>query len=143
GLQWRIRARRPVPLGPHHGVYLRGDETVQLAGWPAVELRVVSYQLPDYRWVWVLTDRFDLTAASVAQLYKERWKIETWWKWIKAMLKIKRPLGESATALPLQLIAAFVTDLLWRGLQTLRPLSACPLLVLSWLHGISLVLSLR
>jgi hypothetical protein len=114
GLQWRVLERRPVPLGPQHGVYLRGDETVRLAGWPEVELRVVSYQLPDYRWVWVLTDRFDLTAASVAQLYKERWKIETWWKWIKAMLKIKRPLGESATALPLQLIAAFVTDLLWR-----------------------------
>ena len=114
GLHWRVVARRPVPLGPQGGVYLRGDETVRLAGWPEGELRVVSYQLPDYRWVWVLTDRLDLTASSVARLYKERWKIENWWKWIKGMLKIKRPLGESANALPLQLIAAFVTDLLWR-----------------------------
>jgi Transposase DDE domain len=114
GMQWRVLARRPVPLGPQGGVYLRGDQTVRLAGWPEVELRVVSYQLPDYRWVWVVTDRFDLTASSVARLYKERWTIENWWKWIKTMLKIKRPLGESATALPLQLIAAFVTDLLWR-----------------------------
>jgi hypothetical protein len=113
-MPWQVVARRPVPLGPHSGVYLRGDQTVRLAGWPDVELRVVSYQLPDYRWVFVLTDRFDLTASSVAQLYKERWKIEHWWKWMKAMLKIKQPLGESATALPLQLIAAFVTDLLWR-----------------------------
>jgi hypothetical protein len=114
GMQWRVLARRPVPLGRQGGVYLRGDQTVRLAGWPEVELRLVSYQLPDYRWVWVLTDRFDLTASSVARLYKERWKIENWWKWIKTMLKIKRPLGESANALPLQLIAAFVTDLLWR-----------------------------
>jgi hypothetical protein len=114
GMQWHVVARRPVPLGRQGGVYLRGDHTVRLAGWPEVELRVVSYQLPDYRWVWVVTDRFDLTAASVARLYKERWKIENWWKWIKGMLKIKRPLGESANALPLQLIAAFVTDLLWR-----------------------------
>jgi Transposase DDE domain len=114
GLQWQVVARRPVPLGRQGGVYLRGDQTIRLAGWPEVELRLVSYQLPDYRWVWVLTDRFDLTASSVARLYKERWKIENWWKWIKGMLKIKRPLGESATALPLQLIAAFVTDLLWR-----------------------------
>jgi hypothetical protein len=113
-MPWQVVARRPVPLGPHSGVYLRGDQTVRLAGWPDVELRVVSYQLPDYRWVFVLTDRFDLTASSVAQLYKERWKIEHWWKWMKARLKIKQPLGESATALPLQLIAAFVTDLLWR-----------------------------
>jgi hypothetical protein len=114
GMQWRVLARRPVPLGRQGGVYLRGDHTVRLAGWPAVELRVVSSQLPDYRWVWVITDRFDLTAASVARLYKERWKIENWWKWLKGMLKIKRLLGESAHALPLQLIAAFVTDLLWR-----------------------------
>jgi Transposase DDE domain len=114
GMHWRVVARRPVPLGPQGGVYLRGDQTVRMAGWPGVELRLVSYQLPDYRWVWVVTDRFDLTAASVARLYKERWKIENWWKWLKAMLKIKRPLGESATALPLQLTAAFVTDLLWR-----------------------------
>lgn len=114
GMQWRLLARRPVPLGRQGGVYLRGDQTVRLAGWPEVELRVVSYQLSDYRWVWVVTDRFDLTASSVARLYKERWKIENWWKWLKTMLKIKRPLGESATALPLQLIAAFVTDLLWR-----------------------------
>jgi hypothetical protein len=114
GMQWRVLARRPVPLGRQGGGYLRGDQTVRLAGWPEVELRLVSYQLPDYRWVWVLTDRFDLTASSVARLYKERWKIENWWKWIKTMLKIKRPLGESANALPLQRIAAFVTDLLWR-----------------------------
>jgi Transposase DDE domain len=114
GLQWRVLARRPVPLGRQGGVYLRGDHTVRLAGWPEVEVRLVSYQLPDYRWVWVVTDRFDLTAANIARLYKERWKIENWWKWLKGMLKIKRPLGESANALPLQLIAAFVTDLLWR-----------------------------
>jgi DDE family transposase len=114
GMQWQVIARRPVPLGRQGGVYLRGDHTVRLAGWPEVELRVVSYQLPDYRWVWVITDRLDLTAASVARLYKERWKIENWWKWLKGMLKIKRPLGESANARPLQLSAAFVTDLLWR-----------------------------
>jgi Transposase DDE domain len=114
GMQWRVLVRRAVPLGRQGGVYLRGDQTVRFAGWPEVEVRVVSSQLPDYRWVWVVTDRFDLTASSVARLYKERWKIENWWKWLKTMLKIKRPLGESANALPLPLIAAFVTDLLWR-----------------------------
>ncbi|MBI3799369.1 MAG: IS4 family transposase [Deltaproteobacteria bacterium] len=113
-MHWQVVACRPVPLGPQGGVHLRGDQTVRLAGWPEVELRLVSYQLPDYRWVFVLTDRFDLMASSVARLYKERWKIEHWWKWMKTMLKIKQPLGESAPALPLQLLAAFVTDLLWR-----------------------------
>lgn len=75
GLHWRVLARRPVPLGRQGGVYLRGAQTVRLVGWPEVELRLVSYQLPDYRWVWVVTARFDLTASSVARLYKERWEI--------------------------------------------------------------------
>jgi hypothetical protein len=86
-----------------------------LAGWPEVLVRIVSYQLPDGRLVRVVTDRFDLSALSVAQLYKERWKIENWWKWIKAMLKIKEPLGRSENALQIQIVAAFVTNLVWRA----------------------------
>ena len=58
-----------------------------------------------------------LSAASIAQLYKERWTIENWWKWIKALFKIKEPLGRSEQALPVQIIGAFVTDLLLRAFK--------------------------
>lgn len=114
GRHWHIVARRPVPLGRPGGGYWRGDQTVRLAGWPEGEVRGVSSQLPDSRWVGVITERFARTAASVARLYKERWTRESGWKWLKGRLTSKRPLGESATALPLQLLAACVTDLLWR-----------------------------
>jgi hypothetical protein len=118
-LHWTVLARRPVPAGRQRGdIRLLSDWTVRLAGWPEVELRLVSYRLPDGRLVRVLTDRFDLTALSVAQLYKERWNIENWWRWIKALLKIKTPLGESANALQIQIVTAFVTDLLWRVFKT-------------------------
>ena len=53
----------------------------------------------------------------MAQLYKERWTIENWWKWVKQMFKIKRPIGESENALPVQIVSAFVTDLLLRALK--------------------------
>jgi DDE family transposase len=119
GMHWTIRERRPVPAEPQRGgVRVLSDWTVRMAGWPEVESRLVSYRLPDGRVVRVLTDRLDLTALSVAQLYKERWKIENWWRGIKGLLKIKRPLGESQNALQLQLVAAFVTDLLWRIFKT-------------------------
>ena len=65
----------------------------------------------------VLTSRHDLTALSVAQLYKERWRIENWWRWLKRLYKVKAPLGRSDHALPLQIVAAFVTDLLLRVFQ--------------------------
>jgi Transposase DDE domain len=120
GLAWTSVERRPVPTARRQGdLRLLSDWTVRLAGWPAVEVRIVSYRLPDGRLVRVLTDRFELTAASVAQLYKERGKRENWWRWIKARLTIKRPLGETANALQLQILGAFVADLWWRVFKAL------------------------
>ncbi len=116
---WRIVERRPVPEGIQAGgIRLLSDWTVLLPGWPEQVLRIVTYRLLDGRVVRVLTDRFDLVALSIAELYKERWKIENWWRWIKAMLKIKEPLGRTHNALQIQIVAAFVTDLLWRVFKT-------------------------
>ena len=46
-----------------------------------------------------------------------RWTIEHWWRWLKRVYKVKEPLGRSANALPLQIVAAFVTDLLLRAVK--------------------------
>jgi hypothetical protein len=99
------------------GIRLLNDWTISLDGWEGAILRLVSYQLPDGKVIQVLTDRFDLSASSVAQLYKNRWAIELYWKWIKQMFKIKRPLGESENALAIQIVSAFVTDLLLRDFK--------------------------
>jgi len=118
GVAYRILERFEVPHAPATaGFRLRSDWTISLQGWEGVLLRLVSYQLPDGKLIRVLTDRFDLSAVSVSQLYKERWTIELWWKWVKQMFKIKRPLGESEHALPLQIVSAFVTDLLLRAFK--------------------------
>lgn len=118
GINYRILERFPVPEAPAEaGFRLTSDWTISLPGWEGVLLRLVSYQLSDGKLIRVLTDRFDLSAVSVAQLYKERWTIENWWRWIKQMFKIKRPLGQSENALPVQIVSAFVTDLLLRAFK--------------------------
>ena len=118
GVGYRILDRFPVPQAPATaGFRLTSDWTIRLPGWEGVLLRLVSYRLPDGKLIRVLTDRFDLSALSVAQLYKERWTIENWWKWVKQMFKIKRPLGNSENALPVQIVSAFVTDLLLRAFK--------------------------
>jgi hypothetical protein len=115
---YRILERFAVPQAPATaGFRLTSDWMIRLPGWEGVVLRLVSYRLPDNKLIRVLTDRFDLSALSVAQLYKERWTIENWWKWVKQMFKIKRPLGESENALPVQIVSAFVTDLLLRAFK--------------------------
>jgi hypothetical protein len=95
-----------------NGIRLRSDWTIRLTRWSDRLLRLVSYQLPDGTLIRVLTDRFDLTADNVALLYKERWKIENWWKWLKSLFKIKEPIGRSENALQIQIITALITDLL-------------------------------
>jgi hypothetical protein len=118
GLGYRILERFAVPPAPATaGFRLTSDWTIRLPGWEGVLLRLVSYRLPDGKSIRVLTDRFDLSALSIAQLYKERWPIENGWKWVKQMFKIKRPLGNSENALPVQIVSAFVTDLLLRAFK--------------------------
>jgi DDE family transposase len=118
GVGYRILERFAVPQAPATaGFRLTSDWTISLPGWEGVLLRLVSYRLPDGKLIRVLTDRFELSALSVAQLYKERWTIENWWKWVKQMFKIKRPLGNSENALPVQIVSAFVTDLLLRAFK--------------------------
>ena len=46
-----------------------------------------------------------------------RWTIENWWRWLKRIYKVKEPLGRSENAFPLQIVAAFVTDLVLRAFQ--------------------------
>jgi transposase len=49
-----------------------------------------------------LTDNFHLSATEIAQLYKHRWKIELFFKWIKQHLKIKSFWGQSQNAVKTQ-----------------------------------------
>ena len=50
-----------------------------------------------------LTDHFHLKATEIAQLYKNRWKIELFFKWIKQHLKIKSFWGQSENAVKTQI----------------------------------------
>jgi Transposase DDE domain len=120
GVEQRILERHEIPdLKLPEGMRaIRSDWTVLLPGWDRdLILRLVSYQLTDGKLIRVLTDRHDLSALSIAQLYKERWTIENWWRWLKRLYKVKEPLGRSSNALPLQIVAAFVTDLLLRAFK--------------------------
>lgn len=116
-IRYQVIYRFPLPLLKRSDFRLSSDWAIRLPGWSEIILRLVSYRLPDGRLVRVLTDRFDLSAESIAELYKERWKIENWWRWLKLVFKIKEPLGRSEQALPLQIIGAFVTDLLLRAFK--------------------------
>jgi hypothetical protein len=87
---------------------LRSDHIVWLTLEKSVKhypdrLRRVSYRDPEDGKVLVfLTNNFDLPALTIAQLYKCRWQVELFFKWIKQNLRIKHFFGNSANAVKTQ-----------------------------------------
>lgn len=76
-------------------------------------LRLVSYfDKPSGRLFRFLTNNFDLDAQTVADIYKARWEIEAFFKWIKQNLKIKTFLGTSKNAVLTQIWVAMCYYLL-------------------------------
>ena len=59
-----------------------------------------------------LTNNFNLSSRTIADLYKSRWEVETFFKWIKQNLKIKSFLGTSKNAVMTQIWAAMIYYLL-------------------------------
>jgi IS4 transposase len=66
-------------------------------------LRRVSYRDPeDGRVLVFLTNNFNLPALVIAQLYKLRWRVELFFKWIKQNLRIKHFFGTTDNAVKTQ-----------------------------------------
>ena len=66
-------------------------------------LRRVSYRDPkDGKALVFLTNNFDLPALIIAQLYKCRWQVELFFKWIKQNLRIKHFFGTTDNAVKTQ-----------------------------------------
>jgi hypothetical protein len=88
------------------------DQVIRLKGVKA-PLRLVAYTDEetgvDYRFV---TNAHHLKAKEIADIYKERWQIELFFKWIKQNLKIKTFLGTSSNAVLTQVWIALCVYLL-------------------------------
>lgn len=76
-------------------------------------LRRIKYTDPETNKTFIfLTNNFDHDPITIALLYKERWKIELFFKWIKQHLRIKAFYGNSPNAVQLQVWIAISTYLL-------------------------------
>ncbi len=112
-LQFKRRSSHPVDKSTG----LRSDQTIALAGvrtskeYP-LPLRRIRYRdaQTDNSLIF-MTNHFDLQALTVAQLYKARWRVELFFKWIKQHLRIKVFYGTSENAVKTQIwiaVSAYV-----------------------------------
>lgn len=62
----------------------------------------------------IITNDLDAPATEVADLYKRRWQIELFFRWIKQTLKIRHFIGRSENAVRIQIAVALIAFLLLR-----------------------------
>lgn len=74
-------------------------------------LRLVGYSVAGIKY-WVATDRFDLTAEQIAQIYKLRWEIEKFFGWWKRHLRVYHLISRSEHGLMVQILSGLITYLL-------------------------------
>ena len=96
---------------------LRCDQTIMLIApkackdYPQHLRRIKFYDAEHDRHLVFLTNNFDLPALTIAQLYRCRWQVELFFKWIKQHLRIKRFYGTTENAVKTQIwiaIAVYV-----------------------------------
>lgn len=106
-VRFRVCGTRPVDRRSG----LRCDQDVRLTGAAAPlypeRLRRVHYHdaLHGHSLVF-WTNQFDLPALTIAELYRQRWQVELFFKWIKSNLRIRHFLGLSDNAVRIQLWSA-------------------------------------
>jgi hypothetical protein len=75
-------------------------------------LRLIQIQVEGEKPVLLITNNFKFAASTITQIYKARWDIEKFFRWIKQNLKIKTFLGTSENAVLIQIWTALIYYLL-------------------------------
>lgn len=88
-------------IGKLSGFYVSQD-------YPEKLRRIKYYDKETEKELVFLSNNLDLTAEEIAQLYKYRWKVELFFKWIKQHLKIKSFWGTSLNAVKIQIYSAII-----------------------------------
>jgi len=117
--KYRVIEQRPVPQNRN----IQKDEIIILTGVGAYEkcpysLRRIEAVDPSTGEITVfLTNHFTLGASTVVAVYKDRWGIETFFRYLKQNLKIKTFVGTSSNAVHTQIWTALIALLILRFLQ--------------------------
>jgi hypothetical protein len=113
-VKFRVIASRPVDKNTG----LRCDQTIQLTSpwssksYPQPLRRIRVYDAENKVTLVLLTNQFDLPALVIAELYRKRWQVELFFKWIKQHLRIRNFYGRSENAVRCQIWSAICAYLM-------------------------------
>lgn len=137
---YAVTATHPVSSTPTaDGDVVLADEEITLGspnnrhGAVLPKLRLVTSRNPAgivHRFV---TDRWDLTAAEVVTLYRKRWQIELFFRWLKYQLKATHLFGTSKEAVWLTVVVCAIVAVLMTLIEAERPAGDSHV---EWLRGV-------
>jgi len=113
-VRFRVMVARPVDKRSG----LRWDQTIRLTGrwsvnsYPQPMRRIGLYDAEKQLHLVLLTNQFDLPATVIAELYRNRWQVELFFKWIKQHLRIRSFYGRSDNAVRCQIWSAICAYLM-------------------------------
>jgi hypothetical protein len=111
-LQYEIIDGEDLLESPDNILY---DQTIRLMGpqtkgkYPVLLRRVGYYSMEHQRTFTYLTNNFEISAKHIALLYKNRWQVELFFKWIKQHLHVKSFWGVTENAVRIQIYSAITT----------------------------------
>ena len=94
---------------------IMADQIVRLSGaktknkYPEAIRRIIYYDSIGNRTFIFYTNNTDLSAEDIAELYKNRWSVELFFKWLKQHLHVKEFYGTSENAVNIQIYSAIIT----------------------------------
>lgn len=89
-------------------VYLGYDKRRRMT----YKTRLIKFWDKNHEEMWLSTNRFDLSTKKIRRLYKRRWDIEVFFKFIKQNLKLKKFFGTGKNAIKIQIFTALIAYLL-------------------------------
>jgi hypothetical protein len=113
-----LRFRRLSSSPVDKGTGVRSDQVITLVGvksregYPESLRRVAYFDAKRRKRLVFLTNLFSIPARTVADVYRQRWQVELFFKWIKQHLRIKAFYGTSANAVKIQVWVAVIVYLL-------------------------------
>lgn len=116
--RYEVREQKaPVGKGVISDEWIRLSAKKVQEDCPITLRRVVFIREEDHKELVFITNDLSRSALEITALYKQRWQIELFFKWIKQNLKIKRFVGRSKNAVMIQVLTAMIAYLLLRLAQ--------------------------
>ena len=138
---YRITAEHPVTATPTaKGDVVVADQEITLGsphnrtGAVLPKLRLVTSQNAAGVVRRFVTDRWDPTAAEVVTLYRKRWQIELFFRWLKYQLALTHPFGASQEAVWLTVLVCAIVAVLLLLIEAERPPAQSHI---EWLRGVA------